>query len=145
MKRADKKRARKRIRRHRDEVTPEDVAATLELPPEIAWDQERLEKERARWVGQLGGARTRRLTSLSEIMECPQRVLRLVPEEHVHVQAPMFWDRATGEFLIFKGRLSQLNKMGEAGVDTIDVTPAAEDWARSQLSGRLLRSNGVID
>jgi len=57
----------------------------------------------------------------------------------------MFWDRATGEFLIFKGRLSQLNKMGEAGVDTIDVTPAAEDWARSQLSGRLLRSNGVID
>ena len=62
------------------------------------------------------------------------------------VEKPVIvFDKATGEFFEVKVRGPKLlNRFTMAGVEWVLVTPEAEDWARSRVSGRAITGSGKI-
>ena len=84
------------------------------------------------------------LYDVSQIFDCPERILRLAMTGIVK-EPEILLDKGTGEFLELKVRGTKLpNRFMMVGVHWMLVTQDAADWARSQLSGRTITGLGKI-
>ena len=98
----------------------------------------------AKWVHEFSLENARPVTKFGQILQDPKRFAMLIQQEYELTRPRILFDKALREFIKSKERLSQFNKMSFGGIEFIRVDGRAENWARSQLSGRVLKGDGSI-
>lgn len=136
---------RRRIYLGSDRVSPEDVRATLEMEPvEFPVVSLRAFKRRlAKWRRDWSRKHERPLRDLATVFRRPDRVVALKQMGGVLTCSFFLFDKACNEFIEFKA-LAVCNGLSLAQVEWIDLTSEAETWAERQLSGRIIKSDGLI-
>ena len=141
-------RRRSKCRQGSPRVTLEEVKLAIEFarsggPPVLKSAQ--LGRRITAWEREWGGRALGRLSSVEEIFQTPARAAILEQKESEKTRPDVVFDKASGEFIEFRSRGVKLfNSLSLAGVEVVELDGDAEEWARSRLSGRKLRSDGTI-
>lgn len=136
---------RRRIYLGSDRVSPADARATLETEPaELPVVSLRaLKRLLAKWRRDWSRKRERPLRDLATVFRRADRVVALKQLGHTLTRSFFLFDKACDEFIEFKS-LAVFRGLSLALVEWIDLTPEAEIWAERHLSGRIIKSDGLI-
>jgi hypothetical protein len=132
-----------------DDGTAEDFIKFLKNEakiPKVVLDRDGIERQAKAWSLEWRARGLRPLQDVKEIFDEPQRVARLGIEGGLQTRHVVLFDKACNEFLEVRVRgVKLLNRLSMAGTGWVIVNRAAEDWARENLSGRVVRANGSIE